>query len=189
MKIKTLQDLGITVVSASGNSYANDPTAGESFPAVVSTIGVANTWANSGQASDFSVPYGESGDTYYAIDNSATPDTLASTSQRSTLNNQLAAPGEDIYSTWNGTLDSSNGSDLLHNTISGTSMATPFVSGVVALMQNAAKYFGGHYISRPNTNRHRSFSKRPTPSSIPTIPTTPVTIPTTAPDRICRRPA
>ncbi|HZK79862.1 MAG TPA: S8 family serine peptidase, partial [Humisphaera sp.] len=144
VEIKTLQNLGITVVSASGNSYANAPTAGESFPAVVSTIGVANTWANSGQASDFNVPYGESGDTYYAIDYSATPDTLASTSQRSTLNNQLAAPGEDIYSTWNGTLDSSNGSDLLHNTISGTSMATPFVSGVVALMQDAAKYFGGH---------------------------------------------
>ncbi|HWE03076.1 MAG TPA: S8 family serine peptidase [Tepidisphaeraceae bacterium] len=150
VEIKTLQNLGITVVSASGNSYANDPTAGESFPAVVSTIGVANTWDDAGQASDFGVPYGESGDTYYAIDNSATPDTLASTSQRSTLNNQLAAPGEDIYSTWNGTLDSSNGSDLLHNTISGTSMAAPFVSGVVALMQDAAEYFGGHYISDPN---------------------------------------
>ena len=150
VEIKALQALGITVVSASGNSYANDPAPGESFPAVVSTIGVANTWATAGQASDFGVPYGEDGDTYYAIDYSATPDTLASTSQRSTLNNQLAAPGEDIYSDWNGTLDSSNGSDLLHNTISGTSMAAPFVSGVVALMQDAAKYFGGHYISDPN---------------------------------------
>src|SRR6185437_6807506 len=65
------------------------------------------------------------------------------------VSNQLAAPGEDIYSTWNGTLDSSNGNDVLHNTISGTSMATPFVSGVVALMQQAAKYFGGHFISDP----------------------------------------
>ncbi|HET6246260.1 MAG TPA: S8 family serine peptidase [Tepidisphaeraceae bacterium] len=150
VEITALEALGITVVSASGNSYANDPTAGESFPAVVSTIGAANTWATAGQASDFNVPYGEDGDTYYAVDYSATPDTLASTSQRSTLNNQLAAPGEDIYSDWNGTLDSSNGSDLLHNTISGTSMATPFISGVVALMQDAAKYFGGHYISDTN---------------------------------------
>ena len=150
VEIQALQKLGITTVTASGNSYANTPTPGESFPAVVSTIGVANTWATPGQASDLGVPFGESGDRYYAVDNSATPDTLASTSQRSTLNNQLAAPGEDIYSTWNGTPDSSNGSDLLHNTISGTSMATPFVSGVVALMQNAAKYFGGHYLSDPN---------------------------------------
>ncbi len=150
IQINALEKLGITVISASGNSYANDPTAGESFPAVVSTIGVANTWATSGQASDFGVPFGESGDRFYAIDRAATPDTLASTSQRSTLDNQLAAPGEDIYSTWNGTHDSSNGSDLLHNTLSGTSMATPFVSGVVALMQQAAKYFGGHYLPDPN---------------------------------------
>lgn len=150
IEINTLEKLGITVVSASGNSYANSPVPGESFPAVVSTIGVANTWATSGQASDFGIPFGESGDQFFAVDSAAKPDTLASTSQRSTVNNQLAAPGEDIYSTWNGTLDSSNGSDLLHNTISGTSMAAPFVSGVVALMQNAAEYFGGHYLSDPS---------------------------------------
>src|SRR6185437_12310725 len=93
LEIKALQKLGITVVSASGNSYANSPTPGESFPAIVSTIGVANTWATTGQASDFGVPFGESGDQYYAVDNSATVDTLASTSQRSTVSNQLAAPG------------------------------------------------------------------------------------------------
>lgn len=150
VEIKALESLGITVVTASGNSYANDPTPGASFPAVVSTISVANTWADAGQAADFGVPFGGQGDQYFAIDNSATPDTLASTSQRSTLPNQVAAPGEDIFSTWNGTQDSSNGSDLLHNTLSGTSMAAPFVSGVVALMQNAAKYFGGHYLSSPS---------------------------------------
>jgi subtilisin family serine protease len=150
VEIQSLQKLGITVVTASGNSYGNDPTPGASFPAVVSTISVANTWASTGQQSDFGVPFGGAGDQYYAVDYSATADTLASTSQRSTLPNQVAAPGEDIYSTWNGTQDSSNGSDLLHNTISGTSMAAPFVSGVVALMQNAAKYFGGHYLSDTN---------------------------------------
>ncbi|HZL34086.1 MAG TPA: S8 family serine peptidase [Tepidisphaeraceae bacterium] len=149
-EIHTLEALGITVVSASGNSYANTPTPGASFPAVVSTISVANTWATAGQASDFGVPFGEQGDQFYAVDTSATPDTFASTSQRSTLPNQVAAPGEDIYSTWNGTIDSSNGTDLLHNTISGTSMATPFVSGLVALMQQAAKTFSGHYITDPN---------------------------------------
>ncbi|MDB5293110.1 MAG: hypothetical protein JWL69_4351 [Phycisphaerales bacterium] len=147
VEIRTLQNLGIAVVTASGNSYANDPVPGASFPAVVSTISVANTWATSGQSSDFGVPFGGSGDQYYAIDYSATPDSFASTSQRSTLANQLAAPGEDIFSTWNGTQDSSNGTDVLHNTLSGTSMASPFVAGVVALMQNAAKTFGGRYIS------------------------------------------
>ncbi len=144
--IQDLQKLGITVVSASGNSYANDPTPGASFPAIVSTISVANIWANSGQASDFGVPFGEQGDNYGAIDYSATSDTFASTSQRSTLGNQVAAPGEDIYSTWNGS-SGTNTSDLLHNTLSGTSMASPFVSGMVALMQNAAFTFGGHYLS------------------------------------------
>jgi subtilisin family serine protease len=145
--INNLQNLGIAVVTASGNSYANNPVPGASFPAVVSTISVANTWASSGQASDFGVPFGGYGDQYYAVDYSATADTFASTSQRSTLANQLAAPGEDIFSTWNGTQDSSNGSDVLHNTLSGTSMASPFVAGVVALMQNAAKTFGGRYIT------------------------------------------
>src|SRR5690348_16567755 len=147
VEIKDLESLGITVVTASGNSYANDPTPGASFPAIVSTISVANTWADRGQQGDFNVPFGEQGDNFAAIDLSANPDTLASTSQRSTLANQVAAPGEDIFSTWNGSTGDNNSSDLLHNTISGTSMASPFVAGTVALMQQAAQTFGGHFLS------------------------------------------
>jgi subtilisin family serine protease len=37
----------------------------------------------------------------------------------------IAAPGVDIYSSWKG---------KKHNTISGTSMATPFVAGIAALL-------------------------------------------------------
>ncbi|MDB5291837.1 MAG: hypothetical protein JWL69_3078, partial [Phycisphaerales bacterium] len=145
VEIQTLQSLGITVVTSSGNSYANDPVPGASFPAIVSTISVANTWSTTGQPSDFGVPFGGNGDQFYAEDSSATPDTLASTSQRSSLPNQVAAPGQDILSTWNG-----SSSTYQYNTISGTSMAAPFVSGTVALMQDAAKTFGGHYLTDPS---------------------------------------
>jgi hypothetical protein len=48
-EIQTLEKMGITVVAAAGNSYANDPVPGESYPAVVSTISVANVWADSGR--------------------------------------------------------------------------------------------------------------------------------------------
>jgi hypothetical protein len=149
-EINTLEGMGITVVSASGNSYANDPTPGASFPAIVSTISVANTYADTGRPDDFGVPYGGAGDQFYAVEYHANADLIAATSQRSTLDNQLAAPGQDIYSTWNGTVSSDNSGDPNHKLDSGTSMASPFVAGTVALMQQAAKTFGGHYLTDPN---------------------------------------
>ncbi len=149
-EIQTLEKLGITVVAAAGNSYANDPVPGESYPAVVSTISVANVWSDSGNGYDFDTySYGSSSDSWAAVESSAQADQLAATSQRSTLANQVAAPGMNIYSDWNGTSTDNSGSDLLHNTISGTSMAAPFVSGLVALIQQAAYVYGGQYISNP----------------------------------------
>ena len=149
-QINALEAMGITVVTATGNSYANDPTTGESYPAVVSTIGVGSTWADTGTAADFGTyAYGSAYDSYAAVENSAAPDRFSATSQRSQLDNMLVAPGVDIYSDWNGSSTDNSGTDLLHNTLSGTSMATPFISGTVALMQQAAFTYGGRYITDP----------------------------------------
>ena len=52
-EIGVLEGMGITVVAASGNSYANDPVAGEGYPADVSTIGAASTWSDTGSGYDF----------------------------------------------------------------------------------------------------------------------------------------
>ena len=154
--ITDLEGLGITVVAASGNSYAQYATAGAAFPAVAATISVANTWADDGEPEDFGTPFGSTGDQYFAVENSAAPDRFAATSQRSTLPNQVAAPGQDIYSLWDGQgsgTDGGGSDDGLHKVLSGTSMAAPFVSGLVALMQDAAKTFGGQYLSDPNQIR------------------------------------
>jgi Subtilase family/Bacterial pre-peptidase C-terminal domain len=139
--IARLEALGVTVVSASGNNYAQFVAAGAEIPAAFSTLSVANTWAVGQRfgsawatAASLSVPYG-------AVERESARDRLAAGSQRSTLPNQVAAPGQDILSTWNGD------GGKLRNTIGGTSMAAPLVSGVVALMQQAAYAYSGTYLS------------------------------------------
>ncbi|MBC7834764.1 MAG: S8 family serine peptidase [Phycisphaerales bacterium] len=137
--IGELEQVGVTVVTASGNGYSDFGVAGASSPAIYSTIQVANTWEDNGVGDQF--PDAGGGQDYVAVDFNAQVDRFAASSQRSTLPNQVAAPGTTILSSWNG----QGGRN--YNTISGTSMASPLVTGMVALMQDAAFTYGGRYLS------------------------------------------
>src|SRR5207248_11104365 len=136
--ISRLQALGVAVVGAAGNAYADFLAPGVSELAAASSLAVASTWASAGL---FDAQLSGSGDGgFLAVERSSAVDRLAASSQRSDLPNQVAAPGQNIISDWNGD------GGLLHNTLSGTSMAAPIVSGAVALMQQAAYAFGGRYL-------------------------------------------
>lgn len=136
----TLERVGITLVTANGNSYADFRAAGVSFPAVNSTLAVVSTWEDAGIGDP--LPYSTGGgDNAVAIDFQPSADLISAYSQRANLPNQIAAPGTTIYSTWNGA------GGRMYNTIPGTSMASPFIAGVVALMQDAAQTFGGTYLT------------------------------------------
>ena len=100
--VYSLRDSNIIVVAASGNSSTNidlSPT----FPASYhfdNVVSVAYTTA---------------------------ADTLAAPSNYGATSVHLAAPGENIYSTWSPT-------DIFYQTGSGTSFAAPYVAGAFALM-------------------------------------------------------
>ncbi len=139
--IDRLEQLGVSVVAAAGNNYANFAVAGATTPGVFATLDVANTWADSGTGVQF--PLFEGSGTqlnFVAEETDAAPDRISASSQRSSLGNQVAAPGSNILSTW-------NLPNKLYNDESGTSMSSPFVTGVVALMQDAAFTYGGRYLS------------------------------------------
>ena len=138
--ISSLEASGVTVVSAAGNDYFDhakspgDPLRENvSMPGISSTLTVGGVWQDGRE-----VRVGWEGG---AFDYTTGADRLVSHSQRlSSLDSMLFAPGALIKSTVPGNRYASYG---------GTSMASPAVTGVVALMQDAALLFGNRLL-RPS---------------------------------------
>ena len=135
--IKSLEAAGVTVVSAAGNDYfdhaqaAGDPLRENvEMPGISSTITAGGVWQD-GREINVSWFGG-------ATDYTTGPDRLVSHSQRlSTLESMLFAPGALITSTLPGNR---------YDAYGGTSMAAPAITGVVALMQDAALLFGNRLL-------------------------------------------
>lgn len=106
--IQAVRARGITVVASAGNFQESNPNAPiypASYPGV---IAVANTQAN---------------------------DTIAPSSSNGNWVD-VAAPGTNIFSTWDQRDPQLGaGADVNYNVISGTSMASPLVAGLVGLMK------------------------------------------------------
>ncbi len=137
--IRKLEDAGVTVVSAAGNDYFDHASDAKPLnplrenviaPAISSTIAGGAVWKD-GSRSNVSW--------FGPVDKTTGADRLVSFSQRlSTLDAMLFAPGAMIRSTVPGNR---------YELSAGTSMATPGITGVVALMQDASLQFGNRLLT------------------------------------------
>ena len=113
---RSLAEMGVTIVAASGNSYRDYQTQGVAYPSsdpFVLSIGA--TWMNSGT---------------WGTSQTGVADAIAIFSQRDTDQTDAFAPGVYINAAKSG-----GGNTLM----SGTSMAAPEVSGMVVLAQQLAQ--------------------------------------------------
>jgi subtilisin family serine protease len=129
-EIRRLESAGITVVSAGGNSFKDHEYQNYGAPGIYSTLVVGATWKD-GTASG--VRWGSG-----AVDNTTGAGRITSFSQRMVAPNTIFAPGAFMRSTIPGNR---------YDNMGGTSQAAPVVAGAVAIMQEAAKQFGGRTLS------------------------------------------
>jgi subtilisin family serine protease len=116
-QFSALTNSGVVVVSASGNDYLNSGgKTGVAYPSSDPySLSVGAVWAGSGSWGSYQT---------------GTQDAIAVFSQRDDTESDIFAPGVLIDSAWN---------DGTHKAISGTSMASPEIAGMVALAQQLAE--------------------------------------------------
>lgn len=127
-EIAALEDQGVFVISAAGNDYAEDQTRNAAYPGIVSTFAVGAVYA------------ADVGPQVAAGNNTTGPDHLAAFSQRppAGTRNGLFAPGAAVRGVLEG---------LTLATGSGTSFSAPYVSGAIAILQQAALELSGERMS------------------------------------------
>jgi len=123
-----LQAAGVAIVSAAGNEFADHESRGVSFPAISSTISASAVFsANLGSQANIG---------HYTTG----PDHIAAFSNRPYDDQTpgLFAPGARVK-----TARYLGGTELSD----GTSFAAPMISGAIAVVQEAAKFYAGEFLS------------------------------------------